>query len=150
MSKRRSARPGALFRCGEAEIGRDDTQRVDEAPSYAIEVVSPAERCYAGFHLSAFSGGMHLATLASSIRVNYDTWTTGFNLAASVAMREAAGLTNPRIFRSETDDNEIVIIFDVADEAKARSWYASNELQQIMQRSGVTNLKYGFLTPSKG
>lgn len=91
-----------------------------------------------------------MATLVSSIRVKDDTWTTGFNSAPSVAMREAAGLTNPRIFRSETDDNEIVIIFDVADEAKARSFEASNELQQNMQRSGVTNHKYGFLTPPKG
>ena len=65
-------------------------------------------------------------------------------------MRDAAGLTNPRIFRSETDGNEVIIVFDVADEAKARSFEASNELQEGMRKAGVTNHRYGFLnTPER-
>ena len=85
-----------------------------------------------------------MGTLVSSIHVKDDTWRAGFDAASS--MRNAAGLTNPRIFRSENDDKEVIIMFDVADEAKARSFEASNELQEGMRKFGVTNHRFGFLT----
>jgi hypothetical protein len=41
------------------------------------------------------------------------------------------------VFRSADDQNDVVILQDVADMAKARTWYASDDLKAAMQKSGV-------------
>ena len=42
-----------------------------------------------------------------------------------------------RVFRNADDPNEVVILQDVADIAKARTWFASDDLKDAMQKSGV-------------
>jgi hypothetical protein len=51
--------------------------------------------------------------------------------------RVSAGITNAKVFRRAEDPNELVILADVADVAKARSWTTSDDLKSAMQRAGV-------------
>ena len=51
--------------------------------------------------------------------------------------RVSAGITNGRVFRSADDPNEVVVLQDVADVAKARTWFGSDDLKAAMQKSGV-------------
>ena len=67
--------------------------------------------------------------------------------------RASAGITNGRVFRSADDPNEVVILQDVADVAKARTWYASSEMKTAWEksrRSGLAqhSLRGGGLTRS--
>jgi hypothetical protein len=51
--------------------------------------------------------------------------------------RASAGLTNGKVFRRAEDPNDLVVLLDVADEGKARSWTASEDLKSVMQKAGV-------------
>jgi hypothetical protein len=41
------------------------------------------------------------------------------------------------VFRSAEDQNDVVILQDVSDVAKARAWLGSDDLKAEMQKSGV-------------
>jgi hypothetical protein len=41
------------------------------------------------------------------------------------------------VFRSADDPNEVVVLQDVADVAKARTWLGSDDMKAEMQKSGV-------------
>jgi hypothetical protein len=66
---------------------------------------------------------------------DYATWRTGYN--ANEKSRLSAGITNGRVFRSAEDPNDVVVLQDVADVAKARTWFGSDDLKAAMQKSGV-------------
>ena len=51
--------------------------------------------------------------------------------------RASAGITNGRVFRSPDDPNDVVILQDVADVSKARTWLTSNDMKAVMEKSGV-------------
>jgi hypothetical protein len=51
--------------------------------------------------------------------------------------RVGAGITNGRVYRNAADPNDIVIVADVADPAKARAWMAGDDLKTAMQKAGV-------------
>src|SRR5262249_34353126 len=53
----------------------------------------------------------------------FATWKQSFDSHRTAQM--AAGLTNPRLFRSADDASEVVIMFDVADIAKAKAFTTS-------------------------
>jgi hypothetical protein len=66
---------------------------------------------------------------------DYATWRTGYD--GREKSRSSAGITNGRVFRGAEDPNEVVILQDVADVAKARTWLASDEMKAAMEKSGV-------------
>jgi hypothetical protein len=66
---------------------------------------------------------------------DYATWRTSYN--ANEKNRLSAGITNGRVFRSAEDPNDVVVLQDVADVAKARTWFGSDDLKAAMQKSGV-------------
>jgi hypothetical protein len=66
---------------------------------------------------------------------DYAAWRAGYNVHEK--SRLSAGLTNGKVFRSAEDPNDIVILQDVADVAKARTWLGSDDLKASMQKSGV-------------
>ena len=66
---------------------------------------------------------------------DYATWRTSYN--GSEKSRLSAGVTNGRVFRNADDQNELVILQDVADVAKARTWLGSDDMKTTMQKSGV-------------
>jgi hypothetical protein len=67
---------------------------------------------------------------------DYATWRPGYD--GHEKSRLSAGITNGRVFRNAQDPNDIVILQDVADVAKARTWLGSDDLKATMKKSGVT------------
>jgi heme-degrading monooxygenase HmoA len=53
------------------------------------------------------------------------------------AKRKAAGSRGGRLFRSEKDPNEVVILFEWEDLGKARKFTESEDLLQTMESAGV-------------
>ena len=51
--------------------------------------------------------------------------------------RASAVITNGRVFRGADDQNEVIVLQDAADVAKARTWLGSEDLKAAMQKSGV-------------
>ena len=66
---------------------------------------------------------------------DYAKWRVGYD--AHETSRRSAGITNGRVFRKAEDPNDVVVVLDVADVAKARTWVASEDLKAAMQKSGV-------------
>ena len=66
---------------------------------------------------------------------DYNAWRTSYN--ENEKGRQSAGITNGRVFRSADDPNDVVILQDVADVAKARSWLGSDDTKTAMQKGGV-------------
>src|ERR1700737_1609209 len=66
---------------------------------------------------------------------DYAAWRTGYD--SGEKNRASAGITNGRVFRRAEDQNDVVILQDVADVATARSWLASDEMKAAMDKGGV-------------
>jgi hypothetical protein len=66
---------------------------------------------------------------------DYGTWRTAYD--GREQSRVSAGITNSRVFRRAEDPNDVVILQDVVDVAKARTWLASDEIKAAMEKSGV-------------
>jgi hypothetical protein len=66
---------------------------------------------------------------------DYGTWRVGYD--GREQNRRSAGITNGRVFRSAEDPNDVVILQDVADKAKAQSWLSSDDMKAAMQKGGV-------------
>jgi hypothetical protein len=66
---------------------------------------------------------------------DYATWRKGYD--GHEKSRLSAGITNGRVFRSAEDPNDVVILLDVADVAKARTLLGSDDMKAEMQKSGV-------------
>lgn len=87
-----------------------------------------------------------MTVLVTRLRIGpYEPWKEAFDRFD--AQRQKAGLTNARVFRSETDPSDVVVMFDAPDEATARSFLANELLREAMQKAGVTGRpQSGFLT----
>ncbi len=66
---------------------------------------------------------------------DFNAWRTAYN--GHEKSRTSAGITNARVFRSADDPNDVVILQDVADVAKARTWLGSDDMKAAMQKGGV-------------
>jgi hypothetical protein len=74
---------------------------------------------------------------------DYSTWRPAYD--GHEKSRVSAGITNGRVFRSADDANDVVILQDVADVAKARTWLGSDDMKATMQKSGIVgspNLRF--------
>ena len=61
---------------------------------------------------------------------DYAAWRKGYDDHEKA--RHSAGVTNGRVFRSAEDPNDVLILQDVADVAKARTWLGGDELKAVM------------------
>src|SRR5271170_7531474 len=66
---------------------------------------------------------------------DFSAWRTSYN--GHEKERASAGITNGRVFQSSNDPNDVVILQDVADVAKARTWLGSSEMKSVLEKSGV-------------
>jgi hypothetical protein len=66
---------------------------------------------------------------------DFNAWRTSYDVNAK--NRTSAGITNSKVFRNADDPNEVVILQDVADVAKARTWLGSEDVKAAMQKGGV-------------
>ena len=78
---------------------------------------------------------------------DYAKWRPVF--VGDKARQEAAGLTNPDVYQGK-NPNDVFIIYDMADEAKAKAFAASKGLRDAMKKAGVAGKPdIMFLTPEK-
>jgi hypothetical protein len=61
-------------------------------------------------------------------------WRPWFDQHA--AARKSAGLTDPRVFRSSDDKNEVIILFSTDDTKRAKDFIASRDLKERWRRQG--------------
>jgi quinol monooxygenase YgiN len=66
---------------------------------------------------------------------DFNAWRSAYN--GHEKSRASAGITNGKVFRSADDPNDIVVLQDVADVAKARAWLGSEDMKATMQKGGV-------------
>jgi hypothetical protein len=66
---------------------------------------------------------------------DFNAWRTSYN--GHENDRVSAGITNGRVFRGVDDSNDVLILQDVTDVAKARTWLGSSEMKTTMEKSGV-------------
>ena len=66
---------------------------------------------------------------------DFNAWRTSYN--GHEKDRTSVGITNGKVFRSADDANDVVILADVADVSKARTWLGSNEMKSVLEKSGV-------------
>jgi hypothetical protein len=66
---------------------------------------------------------------------DFNSWETSY--LGNVKNRTSAGITKSKVFRSANDPNDVLLLQDVADVAKARTWYGSSEMKATMEKSGV-------------
>jgi hypothetical protein len=66
---------------------------------------------------------------------DFNAWRTSYN--GREQNRVSAGIKNGRVFRNADDQNDVVILQDVTDVAKARTWLGSPEMKTAMEKSGV-------------
>src|ERR1700730_2418127 len=94
-------------------------------------------QCFDIFGGIAMTNAQHTKeNLTVHFKVKDDNnWGTGDN--GNEKSRVSAGITNGRVFRSADDPNDVVILQDVADVAKARTWIGSDDLKAAIQKDGV-------------
>jgi len=66
---------------------------------------------------------------------DFSSWKKGYDDHAGA--RAAAGLGKGRVTRSVEDPNEVILIFEVGDMAKAKAFGASDDLKAAMRTAGV-------------
>ena len=66
---------------------------------------------------------------------DYAKWRPGYD--AHKAVRTSAGLTNCRVQSATDNVNDVLIICDMADVAKAKAFASSKNLAEVMAKAGV-------------
>src|SRR5271169_1012950 len=66
---------------------------------------------------------------------DFNAWQTSYN--GNDRNRTSAGITKSKVFRGSDDPNDVLLLQDVADVSKARTWYGSSEMKSLMEKSGV-------------
>lgn len=66
---------------------------------------------------------------------DYAAWRPNYD--ARESSRVGAGIRNCRVYCNTDDSNDIVIVGDVSDSAKARAWMAGDDWKAAMQKAGV-------------
>lgn len=66
---------------------------------------------------------------------DFSMWKTGYD--AHLPKRIEAGLTEAHFFQSNSDLNEVVILFKAEDLGRAKTFTESADLREIMQKLGV-------------
>jgi len=96
---------------------------------------------FAGFLVSALTIASAAVAHAAEVFVihhavaDYAKWRPVFN--SDKPNQEAAGLTNPRVYHSLSDPNDITIVFDMADPTKAKAFATAKRLKTKMAEAGV-------------
>lgn len=66
---------------------------------------------------------------------DFSEWKPGYE--AHLAKRKEAGLTEKYLMREADDPNEIVVLFEAKDLARAKQFAESDDLRKTMDRLGV-------------
>jgi hypothetical protein len=66
---------------------------------------------------------------------DFNAWRTSYQ--ANDKGRASAGITNGKVFRNADDPNEVLVLQDVTDVAKVRTWLDSQDMKTAFEKSGV-------------
>ena len=77
---------------------------------------------------------------------DYAKWRPGYD--AHKAVRTSAGLTNCRVQSATDNANDVVIICDMADVAKAKAFASSKNLAEVMAKAGVVGKPEFYILPA--
>jgi hypothetical protein len=66
---------------------------------------------------------------------DYPKWRQAFD--SHKAKQMEAGLTNPRVFKTDGNTQDVSILFDATDVNKAKAFTESEDLKMTMQKAGV-------------
>ena len=66
---------------------------------------------------------------------NFGKWKPEYEDHRST--RQAAGLKDLHLWRNADDPNEVIVLFEASDVAKARDFARSSDLKEKMQAAGV-------------
>jgi hypothetical protein len=66
---------------------------------------------------------------------DYDAWRSVHD--ALQTSRTGAGVTFSCVYRNAEDPNDLLVLHDVANVAKARAWTTGEDLRTAMAQSGV-------------
>jgi hypothetical protein len=66
---------------------------------------------------------------------DFGKWKTAYEDHRST--RQAAGLKDLHLWRNADDPNEVIVLFEASDVAKARDFARSSDLKEKMQAAGV-------------
>ncbi len=67
---------------------------------------------------------------------DFAKWKPAYDAHRSA--RQAAGLRDLHLWRNVDNQNDVFVLFEVSDVAKAKSFAASPDLKQAMTNAGVT------------
>jgi hypothetical protein len=77
-----------------------------------------------------------MGTMIVRYRVrDYFDWQRVFTYSSKA--RQAHGISNERIYRATHDGNNLIIVADVAEEAKARVFFASSICRVVDEKAAV-------------
>ena len=96
-----------------------------------FRVVPPTPICLSGKQMEEAMG---MLIIRHKVK-DYGEWRPMFDKHS--LMQQAAGLSNPRVFRSADDKSEIVVVFDTKDTKRAKDFAASPDLRETMAKAGV-------------
>jgi hypothetical protein len=68
----------------------------------------------------------------------YGKWKQAYEDHRS--MRQAAGLKDLHLWRNADDPNEVIVVFEASDLAKAKDFIGSPDLKEKMQAAGVQGM----------
>ena len=66
---------------------------------------------------------------------NFDQWRLVFDRVKP--LRDKAGITNARVYRGATNQNEVLVWNEASDDAKAREAIDGPEIRSAMEEAGV-------------
>jgi hypothetical protein len=77
-----------------------------------------------------------MGTMIVHLKVkDYGAWRQAFD--ASTSRRRADGFSNEHIFRSAEDGNDLMLLMDASDLAKAKEFAVSAGRKAAMEKNGV-------------
>jgi hypothetical protein len=68
---------------------------------------------------------------------DFSEWKRGYD--AHRSMREAAGLTEQKLLHGSEDPNEVILLFQAQDAARAHAFAESADLRDTMRKVGVVD-----------
>jgi hypothetical protein len=66
---------------------------------------------------------------------DYNAWRPVFDAAASERAQDGVG--KGQVYRSADKPNDLLVVFDVADEKRARAWMSSVQVRADWEKGGV-------------
>jgi hypothetical protein len=66
---------------------------------------------------------------------NFDQWKTLYD--GHLPVRQQAGVKEVRLLRGADDPNDVMLLFEASDLAKAQAFVTSEDLRDVMTKAGV-------------